>query len=500
MMKKMYLWSLLLLLFHINAQAQATKELPEYHITKSELEAHMRFLASDDLEGRRTGSRGSNIAARYIASYFESYGLQTVPGAPMYYQPVQFEATMPPKNGNLKIDKTEYALGKDFLILAGDALNVKTSAVFANYGLEDDYNKLDVKGKIVFVLPGTPDDQSPQVIFTSGARKRKLAAERGAVAVFELYRVPFPWNFFVSYFGKESIRLAETKPANEKQSIVYGFFKEPSPNPIMTLQNGKSLKAELKSDAGQQQALPSQNVIGIIEGTDPVLKDEYILLTAHYDHVGVGEQGGGAYTAEDSIFNGARDNAFGTVAVLAAARAFAIQPPKRSVIFLAVTGEEIGLLGSEYYAENPLIPHEKVVFNLNCDGAGYNNTGAVSIFGFGRTGTDDDIRQGLQAFGLEVIPDPAPEQNLFDRSDNVSFAIKGIPALTFSPGFNAFDQAILQYYHQVGDNPDTIDFDYLHRYCQSYIHTARLIGDRDTRPFWKAGDKYEKAGQQLYKR
>ncbi|HMN89737.1 MAG TPA: peptidase M28, partial [Saprospiraceae bacterium] len=185
MMKKMYLWSLLLLLFHINAQAQATKELPEYHITKSELEAHMRFLASDDLEGRRTGSRGSNIAARYIASYFESYGLQTVPGAPMYYQPVQFEATMPPKNGNLKIDKTEYALGKDFLILAGDALNVKTSAVFANYGLEDDYNKLDVKGKIVFVLPGTPDDQSPQVIFTSGARKRKLAAERGAVAVFE---------------------------------------------------------------------------------------------------------------------------------------------------------------------------------------------------------------------------------------------------------------------------------------------------------------------------
>ncbi len=482
----------------------AQQELPEEKLTKAELEAHMRFLASDDLEGRRTGSRGNNLAARYIASYFEAYGLQKVPGAQGYYQPVMFEEVTPAKNARLKIEKTTYELKKDLMILAGGAANVKTTAVFANYGWVDaasgvnDYKDLDVKGKVVFVLPGMPNDQSPQAILNGGDMKRQWAAERGAAALIELYRLPFPWNFFVNYFGKESIRLAENSSNTNALSIPYGFFKEPAPNPIIELQKGKKMKVEFTCDASVSKMLPSQNVIGVIEGTDPVLKNEYILLTAHYDHVGVGKQGGGAYTAEDSIFNGSRDNAFGTIGVLAAAKALAQQPPKRSVIFIAFTGEEIGLLGSRYYADNPLLPLNKVVFNLNCDAAGYNNTSVVSIFGFGRTGTDEQIRQGLKPFGLEVFPNPAPEQNLFDRSDNVSFAIKGIPALTFSPGFTAFDQEILRYYHQVTDNPDTIDFNYLHKYCQAYAHTARLIGNMEKRPFWVSGDKYEKAGKALY--
>ncbi len=503
MMKKLMLLCSLGLILLANV-AKAQGELPELKLTKAELEAHMRFLASDDLEGRRTGSRGNNLAARYIASYFEAYGLKQVPGAEGYYQPVMFEEVAPPKSGSLKIDKTTYELSKDLVILSGNATDVKTTAVFANYGWVDatagvdDYKNLDVKGKVVFVLPGTPDDQSPQAIFDAGAMKRKWAAERGAVALVELYRLQFPWNFFVNYFGKESIRLAEGEKDADLPNIVYAFFKEPSPNPITDLQKGKKLKVEFKCTAGGAKPLPSQNVIGMIEGTDPQLKDEYIVLTAHYDHVGVGKQGGGAYTAEDSIFNGARDDAFGVVGVLAAAKVFGQQPPKRSVIFMTVTGEEIGLLGSKYYADHPLVPMDKVVFNLNCDAAGYNNTSIVSIFGFGRTGTDDQIRNGLKPFGLEVFADPAPEQNLFDRSDNVSFAAKGVPALTFSPGFTAFDQAVLKYYHQVTDNPDTIDYDYLQRYCQAYAHTARLIGDMAQRPFWVSGDKYEQAGKKLY--
>lgn len=502
MMKK--LWFLLFILCSIGTKAQ----LPELNLTKAEVEAHMRFLASDELEGRRTGSRGNNLAARYIASYFEAYGLKTVPGAANYYQPVPFESAVPPQSGALKLDKTVYEFKKDFLWLSGEAKDVKTTSIFASYGWvdvasgRDDFKGLDVKGKVVFVLPGTSeaDGANPSAILNAAAKKRRWAAEQGAVALIELYRLSFPWNFFLNYYSKESLQLADKQSNETESNILYGWFKEPSPNPLVDMIAGKtkSMKVELSAEGGKRAKVQSQNVIGFIEGTDPQLKNEYILLTAHYDHVGVGKQGGGAYTAEDSIFNGARDDAFGVVGVLAAAKAFAQQPPKRSVIFMTVTGEEIGLLGSKYYAEHPLIPLKDVVFNLNCDAAGYNDTKIVSIFGFGRTGTDDDIRNGLKPFGLDVFPDPAPEQNLFDRSDNVSFAVKGVPALTFSPGFTAFDQAIMKYYHQVTDNPNTIDFDYLQKYSQAYIHTARLIGDRAQRPIWKTGDKYEKAGQALY--
>ena len=221
-------------------------------------------------------------------------------------------------------------------------------------------------------------------------------------------------------------------------------------------------------------------------------------MTAHFDHVGVGQQGGGAYTAEDSIFNGARDNAFGTISLLAAARAFAEQPPRRSVIVLAVTGEELGLLGSKYYSENPLVPLEQTVFNFNTDGAGYNDTTAISLIGSDRTGIDQQVERAATAFGKRVISDPAPEQGLFDRSDNVSFAAKGVPALSFTPGFAAFDDDIMRYYHQVSDNPETINLQYLKEYCQIFTLAARLIADRDVVPFWTEGDKYEDAGKALY--
>ncbi|MFN7116338.1 MAG: M28 family peptidase [Saprospiraceae bacterium] len=507
MMKKLFFLLLLGLAWNANAQS-AQKQLPELNLAKAEVEAHMRFLASDELEGRRTGSRGNNVAARYIATQLELYGVKPVPGAQGYYQPVPFESVAPPQVNTLQLDQNSYESKKDFLWLSGDAKEVKTTAVFANYGWvdaangRDDFKNVDVKGKVVFVLPGTSeaDAANPQAIFEASAKKRQWAAEKGAVALVELYRISFPWNFFTNYFGKESLQLAEDQENDQNTSLAYGWFKEPSTNPLADLISGKTstIPITFSATGGKRDKVMSQNVIGVIEGSDPKLKNEYILLSAHYDHVGVGKQGGGAYTPQDSIFNGARDNAFGTTAVLAAAKAFAQKPPKRSVIILLVTGEEIGLLGSQYYANHPLIPLNKVVFNLNCDAAGYNDTGLVTIFGLGRTGTDEQIRTGAKQFGLNVNADPAPEQNLFDRSDNVSFAAKGIPALTFSPGFTAFDQAILQYYHQATDNPETIDFNYLHKYSQAYIHTARLIGDRAQRPTWKEGDKYEKAGKELY--
>ena len=147
-----------------------------------------------------------------------------------------------------------------------------------------------------------------------------------------------------------------------------------------------------------------------------------------------------------------------------------------------------------------MIPLEKTIFNLNTDGAGYNDTGAVSIIGYGRTGTNDQLKKATDAFGLRIIADPAPEQGLFDRSDNVSFAVKGVPAVCFSPGLTEFDQEISKYYHQVTDGPETIDYPYLAKFCQSLTLMGRLVADMDGKPTWVAGDKYEEAGKKLYGR
>lgn len=502
MTKSTLLLPLVLLLFSGQMQGQA----PEFELSQTEIEAHLRFLADDALEGRRTGEPGNDIAAAYIAAQYAAHGLKTVPGAKGYYQMVPFEAITPPSKAELTLDKQTYTQGEDLLIMTGNADNIKADAVFANFGWadtehgHDDYKGLDVKGKIVFVLPGTPEGQDPLTVFNAMGEKRRLAKEQGAVALIELYRLPFPWSFFLSYFGKESLSLADEVEAPEPGdgTFVYGWLKETDKGMAKRLQSGKRAKVSLLSQGFERRSVMSQNVIGIVEGTDPELRDEYLLLTAHYDHVGTGKNGGAPYTEQDSIFNGARDNAFGTAALLGAAKALAAQAPRRSVIFLAVTGEEIGLLGSQYYAEHPLLPLEQTIFNLNTDGAGYNDVSYVSIVGYGRSGTDQHIEAAANIFGLDVFPDPAPEQNLFDRSDNASFAKKGVPALCFSPGLTSFDEEIAKYYHQAADNPDTIDFPYLHKYAQAFTRAARLIADDDKRPFWVEGDKYEEVGKALY--
>ncbi len=505
-MKYTLVWGAVFFLFSISIFAQ--KDYPELEIEKAEVEGHLRFLASDALQGRRTGEPGNNIAANYIAQYFKTYGVEMLdePGVEGYYQPVGFVATNPPKKGTLEIGKKEtYAQNEDLLLLSGKSTKIKKApAVYASYGWisedgsHNDYKDLDVEGKVVFVIPGTPEGQDPLTVFQSMSKKREFAAQNGAVAIFELYRLSsFPWDFFRNYFGKETLRLA-AESSKEKPEITYGWLKEKSAETFERLAEGKKMKINLDNGGSTTKTVMSQNVIGVIKGSDPALSDEYVLLTAHYDHVGTGKNGGGAYTAEDSIFNGARDNGMGTVALLSAAKALAKNPPKRSVIVMAVTGEEIGLLGSAYYANNPVIDLDKTIFNLNTDGAGYNDIKYIAILGFGRTGTDEQITKGVEALGLEVFADPAPEQGLFDRSDNVSFAKKGVPTLTFSPGFTGFTGDIMKYYHQVSDEADAIDFNYLLKYCQSFAHTARLIANMEGKPTWKEGDKYEEAGKKLY--
>lgn len=486
-------------LFTTVSGQQIDKTLPEFSISELEVAGQMHFLASDFLQGRRTGSNGNVIAANYIASQLRAFGYTPINGE-SYFQTVPLVQRTAPTTGKLTAGDYSFTQGNDLLLVKGPAAEISTGVVFANYGWVDeesnhnDYADLNVKGKIVITRPGIPGDAGQRGIFRGIREKAQMAADAGAAGIVELYLLPFPWQNFKAYFGGASVGLDE----GNDTPIPYGFVKAGDDFLPALKAKKKGLKGSLSSNGQQRSPLESMNVGGVLEGTDPELKEEYMLMTAHFDHVGVGKQGGGPFTPQDSIFNGARDNAFGTISLLQAAKAFAAKPPRRSIIVLAVTGEEMGLLGSKYYAENPLVPLEKTVFNFNTDGAGYDDIESVSLIGANRTGIDPQVAIAAETFGKGVINDPAPEQGLYDRSDNVSFSAKGVPSLTFSGGTTGFSDEIMKYYHQAGDNPETINMTYLKEYCQAYTLAARLIANRDVRPYWVKGDKYEEMGDKLY--
>ncbi len=466
-------------------------------MSRAEIEAHTRFLASDELMGRRTGEPGNQVAARYIAEQFRKLGLKTPPGQTDYLQPISFEKVKAATSGTLTLGNDSLRLGKELAVMSGGPTNVSGEVIYVGYGLtdgEDGYKGRDVKGRIVVVQGGSPEAKGPGEIFRASAEKRKLASQKGAAALIELYSESIPWGFVNQYFSREQISV----PIEGSNGAAMAHVWVNNANNQYKQLKEAGQTVTLRTSGRPRSAAPSANVAGIIEGTDPKLKNEYVILSAHFDHVGVGKQGGSAYQPSDSIFNGTRDNAFGTVSVLEAAKALSQQRPKRSILVLALTGEEVGLLGSRYYAEHPLVPLKQTVFDLNTDGAGYNDTTIVSVIGLERTGARAEIETAAKTFGLGVFAEPAPEQGLFDRSDNVSFAAKGIPSPTFSPGFKAFDEAIGKYYHQAIDNPESLDYGYVHKFCQAFAYAARLVADRPTRPQWSAGDKYEAAGKALY--
>jgi len=470
--------------------------LPEFSLPSVEPSAHMKFLAADELQGRMTGEHGNNVAARYIATQFQRYGVK--PLTPNYFQPIPFIRRLPPKMLSLTLGKRTIA-SEDLLLLTGDSVWISAPVVFVGFGIvdsiggRDDYNGIDARGKIVVAQVGTSEEDTPRMLFGAFEQKQEVAKAKGALALIELYRFPFPFAQLKRFFGE--VRLAIDDSTERTSSFPHLLLNDSEAEFRTLVRSKKKLSGVLQTDGYAVQKVISNNVIGMIEGTDSKLKEEFVLLSAHYDHIGTSA----TPNSTDSIYNGARDNAMGTTSLLCAARVFSESPPKRSLLLLACTGEEVGLLGSKYYAEHPLVPLHKTVFNLNVDGAGYNDTSIVTIIGLERTTAKQDILEACKVFGLTAVDDPAPEQNLFERSDNVSFARKGVPAPTFSPGFRAFDEAIKKFYHQTTDQADeNFDFAYLHRFAKAFIHTARRIADNPTPPRWKSGDKYEPIGKKLY--
>lgn len=446
-------------------------------------------MAHDDMRGRDTGSPELIEAAGHVASLFEKWQVQTAPGLTSYLQKVPLITYYPPASAMVVAGKTSWK--EDVLVWDSENGQVNGSLVFAGFGGESDFTPLDVEGKIVVLRGGTPDNpvSSPGVV----KEKTRRALENGAAGIIELTTFSSThWAYYKNFLSKKRVMAAEL--SKSEKTIPYVWLNDPDKKIISQLTGLVGQTAEITIQGSRKEQVESYNVVGYVAGTGEELIEEVVLLSAHYDHVGVGTPG----QAEDSIYNGARDNAVGAVAVLSAAKAAAEQPARRSFIFVLFAGEEKGMIGSQYFSENSPVPLDQIVFNLNSDNAGYNDTTMVTVVGLSRTNTAQALENGSAAFGLKAVEDPAPEQNLFDRSDNVQFAKKGIPAPTFSMGFTAFDAEIGQYYHQPADEATSLNFDYVLKFIRAYSYSAFLIANMEERPFWVEGDKYYQQGLELY--
>lgn len=486
----MKIYTALFLLVTSALFAQSDKDLVTKSVNPAEVKAQISFLASDELRGRDTPSQGQETAAKFIATQLEMYGVKAFDAHPNYMQPVPFKNSKVPTMGAIAVGGKSYGYASDFLKMSGGNLDWTGEVVMLKHGLADEISKADVKGRIIVASCGDGKEQSPQAWFGMSADKRMAAKEAGAVGLIELYNSPqIPWQLLVRYLNKDQIGLDE----GDDNSFPSFWLLDNNREATDTFKKAKEVS--VKIEGANDEKFTAPNVVGFVEGSDPKLKEEFVVYCAHYDHVGVGQP-----NAEgDSIFNGARDNAVGIVAVLQAAKSIAQNPTKRSALFVLFTAEEKGLLGSKYFVDNSPLPVNQMVFCNNVDGAGYNDTSKVTIIGLPRTTAEENIKKACAEFGLEAIDDPAPEQGLFDRSDNVRFASKGVPAPDFSMGLTAFDAEIQKYYHQQSDNVESLDMDYLQKYWSAYVLTGRLIANDKEKPFWTKGDKYYEAGVDLYK-
>ena len=470
---------------------EKTRNQIQQTITRSEAEAHLTFLASDEMKGRDTGSPELDIAANYIRAQFQSLDAKPAPGTEDFFQPVNLVRYRAPEKGVVKLADESYELKESMLLLEGENVDWSGEFVYVGYGSPEDLERIDIKGKMVLALAGSREADNINKVYMASRDKLGLVKKAGAIGLVEVLAFQqVPWSALVNAFQKDSWGIAEN---TESKGIPFVWIK-PRDIKKLSLNEKKKIKGSLSVAAPPPMYHTGKNVAAMIEGTDPALKNEFVILTAHYDHIGVdpNEQ------KEDRIYNGARDNAIGTVALIQAAKFLSQNPPARSVLLIALTSEEKGLLGSKWYVKHPLVPLNKTILNLNCDGVGYNDTSTITSISLGRTSTDDILREAAKEFGFKLGGDPDPREGFYERSDQVSFAKEGIPAIKLQPGVVKMDDQIFKYYHQAADEVSSLDLEYITRFYRSYVYAVHLLVNNGTRPAWVEGDKFQEAGKKLY--
>ncbi len=457
-------------------------------VTRASVEAPLTFLSADEMRGRDTGSRELDIAAGYIASQFQEMGVKPPRGLAGYFQPVDLQRTEPANAATLVINNHSLKLEDEFAILSGETGEWKGDFVYAGYGSVEEI-PADIKGKIVLSIAGSKGITGREPVFISSSEKLDRIRAAGGAGLIEI--VPseaVAWSSVLASFG-EHTRVSIRR---EDHIIPHIWVKEASAFGLNEIQKGTN--SRLSIVGREPKKIFSKNVLGVIEGSDAALKDEYLVITAHYDHLGVGTP-----KDQDSIYNGARDNAVGVVSMMSAARFFSKFRPKRSILLIAFTGEEKGLLGSYWYADHPVIPLQQTIFCFNSDGAGYTDKTIATVIGLTRSTAEGNISKGCASFAIKAEMVSTLDGIIFQGTDNFNFTKHGVPSVCFCPGFRAFDAELLKFYHQPADEVSSLDFDYLLKFFRGFVYANYLIANDPQSPKWTAGDKFESLGRNLYR-
>jgi hypothetical protein len=512
----------------------ATTAIPalaaEPQFSADRIKADISFLADDLTEGRAPGTRGYDVAALYVAQQFAGLGLSPGNGA-SWYQQVPFVVSKldPARPSSLTIGARDFANLEHVIVSptnAAAAIDESAPVVFVGYGLEDkklgldDYRGLDVRGKIVAYLWGTPEGLPSEVAATLNNKKNEMAASKGAIGVLSIVTPTlekiFPWPQIVENSLLPKMRWVHPDGRVEDPTGALRLSAMLDPVAAKALFEGSPL-AGSKFDAmmADRKARPkgftmpakvrlarnslieritSPNVIGVIPGSDPALAGEVVLLSAHLDHLGLKSGATG-----DNVYNGAIDNASGVATMLEVARAFATSEnkPKRSVAFVALTAEEKGLLGSEYLAKYPLPAGRKIVADVNLDAPMLTSDFSdVIAYGAEHSTIGTAIARAAASMNLKLTPDPTPEQNFFVRSDHYSFVKEGVPGISFATGFAGGGKAANEayeadHYHRVADDL-TQPFVWAAgaKFARLNYLVARELADAPTAPKWYAGDYF----------
>ncbi|MBX3565777.1 MAG: M28 family peptidase [Sphingomonas sp.] len=489
------------------------------------LKAHVQFLSADAMRGRDVGSPEIAIAEQYVAAQMLAAGLK--PGGPngSWLQPVPLVSYKSADHGSFTVRRGATVVplewGTDYFARANPHIArvaVSAPVVFVGYGVVDkisgydDYKGLDVKGKIVAMLRDAPQSLSgdARAHLSQPDVQARTAAERGAAGVILIEgnarHALFPFAATKPYWNSPAMtwsddaNTAATAPAFaylgfDGAAKLFEGSKYKWADILAADKAGKKLPhgalgVTVEATANTEiQKVAGNNVVGVLEGTD--LKDQYVVLSAHLDHVGVGKPD----ATGDTIYNGAMDNAVGTASMLEVARRFqGGARPRRSILFVAVTAEEKGLVGSEYFAARPTVSADKIVADVNLDmpiltfafedvvaiGADHSSVGTI-------------VAQAAAAEGVKVVPDPLPEENFFVRSDHYSFVKAGIPAVSLDvgpggPGGAAIKEFLDKHYHRPSDEIGLIDWTQGLRFVKLNHAIASALANADARPTWNKGD------------
>jgi Zn-dependent M28 family amino/carboxypeptidase len=521
----------------VTACAQMTE------IAGQRIRAHVKFLSSDLLEGRGVGARGGDLATEYIAAQLSLAGAKpagdAVDGKASYFQNLTLVGVAPQPETKLTASTTDgktmsYRWLDDFVGVTYSQkpeASFDADAVFVGHGIVapeyqwDDYKGVDVRGKVVVLFTGEPPSNDPK-FFTGAALtyygrwtyKYEEATRHGAIAAIIIHTTPtasYGWEVVRSSWGREDqqVKLADGAPA-----LAFAAWVTQEKGNELAATVGKSADEWLKmADTRGFKAMPlpvhfrgtlptkvreihTRNVVGRIDGSDPVMKEEAVIFSAHWDHLGIGDPVNG-----DSIYNGAADNATGCAMILEMARAWSALPqkPRRSALFLAVTAEEAGLRGSEYYGQHPVVPAGKTAAALNLDMfMPFGRMTDVSVNGAERTTMYPIVEEAAKRYELKISPDPRPSAGTYYRSDHFSFARVGIPSFSIDDGRELagkpagtgkklFDEFEDKRYHQPSDEyHEDWDFAGMEQYARFAFLIGVNIANMPKLPTWKAGDEF----------